>query len=103
MPEKMLMEKFLILSLEGETFKHLLTWVNRDEGIFKMFWQHKFLELEGSFPSLQRIITVLKISLFNVKIKNCHRLHFHHLFVEFILALLKFSTIIAVNEIFVNC
>ncbi|KAF8778687.1 hypothetical protein HNY73_015387 [Argiope bruennichi] len=41
MPEKMLIEKFLIPSLEGDTFKHLLTWVNRNEGIIKLFCQHK--------------------------------------------------------------
>ncbi|KAF8778682.1 hypothetical protein HNY73_015382 [Argiope bruennichi] len=41
MPGNKLLENFLIPSLENETFSHLLSWVKKEKGIFKLFCQHK--------------------------------------------------------------
>ncbi|KAF8778681.1 hypothetical protein HNY73_015381 [Argiope bruennichi] len=41
MPGNKLLENFLISSLDNETFKHLLSLVNREKGIFKLFCEHK--------------------------------------------------------------
>ncbi|KAF8778685.1 hypothetical protein HNY73_015385 [Argiope bruennichi] len=36
-----LLENFMIPSLKEKSFGHLLSWVDEENGILKIFWQHK--------------------------------------------------------------